>query len=469
MMYVSTRGKAAPAGFQEVLLAGLAPDGGLYMPQAWPALPSLPALTPGHYAAAAAFVMAPYMGGDPGHDELLALVSDAYAGWSHPDIAPLTEIGRDLFLLELFHGPTAAFKDFAMQVLSRLMERALKRAGSRTTILGATSGDTGAAAVEAFRGRQDIELFILFPHGRISNVQRKQMTTAPEDNIHAIAVEGTFDDAQNIVKTLLGDEDFRTRHALSAINSINWARIVAQTVYYYTAAAKLGPGARPNFTVPTGNFGDIFAGFAAQKMGLPTGRLVIATNENDILARTLETGRYEPRDVMPTDSPSMDIQISSNFERLLFEASGRNTAFVTGAMADLRAQGSFGIPPATLGPIRERFAAHRVTREEAAAAMNRLYRDTGKIVDPHTAVGLAAAQREQAREKGPMVVLSTAHPAKFPDAVKRAVGREPEVPAALQRCLEGRERFEIVPNSAAAIASYIDARVPRSGGATGFI
>ncbi len=469
MMYVSTRGKAAPAGFQEVLLAGLAPDGGLYMPEAWPALPSLPALAPGHYAAAAAFVMAPYMGGNPEHDELFALVSDAYAGWSHPDTAPLTQIGRDLFLLELFHGPTCAFKDFAMQVLSRLMERALKRNGSRITILGATSGDTGAAAVEAFRGRQDIELFILFPHGRISDVQRKQMTTAAEDNVHAIAVEGTFDDAQTIVKTLLGDEDFRTGHALSAINSINWARIVAQTVYYYTAAEKLGPESQPNFTVPTGNFGDIFAGFAALKMGLPSGKLVIATNENDILARTLETGRYEPRHVMPTDSPSMDIQISSNFERLLFEASGRDALFVTGAMADLRGAGSFGIPPATLAPIRERFAAHRVTREEAAVAMNRLFQDTGIIIDPHTAVGLAAAQREQARQKGPMVVLGTAHPAKFPDAVKRAIGREPEVPAALQRCLEGRERFEIMPNSATAIASYIDARSTHAGGVTSSI
>jgi threonine synthase len=469
MKYVSTRGKAAPAGFQEVLLAGLAPDGGLYMPQAWPTLPSLPALAPGHYAAAAAFVMAPFMGGNPEHDELLALVSEAYAGWSHPDTAPLTQIGPDLFLLELFHGPTSAFKDFAMQILSRLMERALKRTSSRTTILGATSGDTGAAAVEAFRGRKDIELFILFPHGRISDVQRKQMTTATEDNVHAIAVEGTFDDAQSIVKTLLGDEDFRTRHALSAINSINWARILAQTVYYYTAAEKLGPESRPNFTVPTGNFGDIFAGFAALKMGLPLGKLVIATNENDILARTLETGRYEPRDVMPTDSPSMDIQISSNFERLLFEASGRDASFVTGAMTDLRERGSFGIPPAALEPIREQFAAHRVTREEAAAAMNRLYQDTGIIIDPHSAVGLAAAQREQARQNGPMVVLSTAHPAKFPDAVKRATGREPEVPAALQRCLEGRERFEIMPNSASEIASYIDARATRAGGTTSFI
>lgn len=468
-MYVSTRGNAAPARFEEVLLAGLAPDGGLYMPQAWPNLPSLAALAPGHYAAAAAFVMAHFMDGDPGHDELLALVSDAYARWSHPDTAPLTQIGPDLFLLELFHGPTLAFKDFAMQILSRLMERALKRKGARTTILGATSGDTGAAAVEAFRGRQDIELFILFPHGRISDVQRKQMTTASEGNIHPIAVEGTFDDAQNIVKTLLGDEGFRKRHALSAINSINWARIAAQIVYYYTAAEKLGLASAPSFTVPTGNFGDIFAGSAALKMGLPLGKLVIATNENDILARTLETGRYELRDVTPTDSPSMDIQISSNFERLLFEASGRDASFVTGAMAELRSKGSFSVPSATLATIRERFAAHRVTRDEAASAMNRLFKDSGIVIDPHTAVGLAAAEREQARGSGPMVVLSTAHAAKFPDAVKRAIGREPEVPAALERCLAGRERFEILPNSAATIADYIDSHAARTGGVTNFL
>ncbi len=345
MMYVSTRGAAAPANFEEVLLAGLAPDGGLYMPHSWPVLPALPAEPTGHYAAAAAYVMEPFTGGNPAHAELFALVSDAYARFDHPDTAPLTQIGRDLFLLQLFHGPTLAFKDFAMQVLSRLMERALKRTGARTTILGATSGDTGAAAVEAFRGRQDIELFILFPDGRISDVQRKQMTTAQEDNIHPIAIGGTFDDAQAIVKTLFGDEHFRTRHALSAINSINWARIVAQTVYYYTACAKLGFNSAPSFSVPTGNFGDIFAGYAAHKMGLPMGRLVIATNENDILARALDTGRYEPRDVTPTDSPSMDIQISSNFERLLFEAAGRDAGLVSAAMASLRTEGWFDIPP----------------------------------------------------------------------------------------------------------------------------
>jgi threonine synthase len=414
----------------------------------------------GDYAAAAARVISPYTGGNPGYSELYGLVSDAYAGFGHPDTAPLTQIGADLFLLELFHGPTLAFKDFAMQVLSRLMERALRQTGARTTIIAATSGDTGAAAVEAFRGRRDIELFILFPNGRISDVQRKQMTTAEEDNIHAVAIDGTFDDAQAIVKTLLGDAEFRTRHTLSAINSINWVRIIAQTVYYYTASAKLGPGAQPSFSVPTGNFGDIFAGFAAGKMGLPMTRLVIATNENDILARALSSGRYEPRAVMPTDSPSMDIQVSSNFERLLFEASGRNASFVLNAMSSLRETGGFDIQPQTLSPIRERFAAHRVSRDEAALSMRRLFEDTGIIVDPHTAVGLAAAQREQDRTPGPMVVLGTAHPAKFPDAVKRATGRTAEIPERLQQRLGARERFTLLPNSAAAVADTINARLP---------
>ena len=456
MMYVSTRGAAAPADFEEVLLAGLAPDGGLYMPSSWPQLQPLPASPAGHYADAAAYVMGPYTGGNPRHADLSAIVSDAYAGFSDPETAPMHEIGPDLFLLELFHGPTLAFKDFAMQVLSRLMERALKRRGGRTTILGATSGDTGAAAVEAFRGRQDIELFILFPNGRISDVQRKQMTAAQEDNVHAIAIEGTFDDAQAIVKALFGDADFRARHTLSAINSINWVRIIAQTVYYYTAHGKLGPDAQPSFTVPTGNFGDIFAGFVASKMGLPMGRLVIATNENDILARALETGRYEPRQVMPTDSPSMDIQVSSNFERLLFEESGRDSSFVIQAMANLRDKGAFEIPPSVLAPMRERFSAYRANREEAASAMRWLFEERGMLIDPHTAVGLAAAQREQERRPGPMVVLGTAHPAKFPEAVKRATGRTADIPDRLQARLGGRERFKLLPNSAKAVADYIE-------------
>jgi threonine synthase len=458
MMYISTRGAAPEASFEDVLLAGLAPDGGLYMPVSWPRLDALPAAPSAHYSAAAAYVMAPYTAGNPGHADLFTLVSEAYAGFDHAETAPLKQIGDDLFLLELFHGPTLAFKDFAMQVLSRLMERALKRTGASTTILGATSGDTGAAAVEAFRGRQDIELFILFPEGRVSDVQRKQMTTAEEPNIHAIAIDGTFDDAQAIVKTLFGDEEFRNRYKLSAINSINWARIIAQAVYYYTACAKLGPASRPSFSVPTGNFGDIFAGFAASKMGLPLGRLVIATNENDILARALATGQYRPRGVLPTDSPSMDIQISSNFERLLFEESGRDASLVTHAMSDLREKGGFDIPSATLSRIREQFCAHRVSREEAAIAMKTLLGENGLLVDPHTAVGLVAAQKEQERVSGPMVVLGTAHPAKFPEAVKRATGRVADVPDRLQRCLGGRERFRVLPNSATAVADYIRAR-----------
>ncbi len=466
MKYVSTRGAAPAADFQEVLLAGLAPDGGLYLPDVWPDLDSLPA-EPTKYAAAAAYVMAPFTDGNPAQAELFYLADDAYARFSHPEAAPLTEIGPDLFLLELFHGPTLAFKDFAMQVLSRLMERALKRTGRKATILGATSGDTGAAAVEAFRGREDIELFILFPHGRISDVQRKQMTAAPEENIHSIAIGGTFDDAQAIVKELFGDHEFRLRHSLSAINSINWARIIAQTVYYYTACAKVGPASRPSFSVPTGNFGDIFAGFAADKMGLPLGRLVIATNENDILARALETGRYEPRTVTPTDSPSMDIQISSNFERLLFEATGRDASFIVSAMRNLREKGWFEIPPAALRSMKERFSAYRVTRQEAAAAMKRLFQQTGMIIDPHTAVGLVAAQREQERRGGPMIVLGTAHPAKFPEAVQRAIGRLPAVPAVLEKCLRMPERFAQLPYSASEVRRYISSHAVSAGRASG--
>ena len=457
MAYVSTRQSSPEVSFEEALLAGLAPDGGLYMPSSWPKLEQLDEPARAKYETAAAAVMAPYTGENPDVAELSSLVARAYSQFAHPDIAPLKEIGPDLFLLELFHGPTFAFKDFAMQVLSLMMERALNRKGMRTTILGATSGDTGAAAVEAFRGRKDIELFILFPHGRISDVQRRQMTTAAEGNIHAIAIEGTFDDAQTIVKSLFGDAEFRARHALSAINSINWARIIAQAVYYFTSAAKLRSAIPPSFTVPTGNFGDIFAGYAAHKMGLPLDKLVIATNENDILARTLATGRYEPRAVFASDSPSMDIQISSNFERLLFEASGRDAGFIQHAMSRLRDQGAFDIPKETLATIRNRFSAHRVTRDEAAAAMRALYDEMGYLADPHTAVGLAAAKKElaSAEGKGPMVVLSTAHPAKFPDAVRRATGQTPECPEKLRRCLTGEERFTVLPNSAAEVANYI--------------
>ncbi len=456
MKYLSTRGQTEPVSFNTALMTGLAPDGGLYLPESWPGLSAVPQSKP--YRDAALQVMAPFLGGEIETDEFATLLSHAYENFSSTEPAPLREIGKDLYILELFHGPTLAFKDFAMQVLARLMERSLKRGGSRMTIVGATSGDTGAAAVEAFRGREDIEVYILYPHGRVSDVQRRQMTTAAEDNIHILAVEGSFDDAQAIVKALFNDQAFRTRHALSAINSINWARIMAQAVYYFTATAELSAARPLQFAVPTGNFGDVFAGYVAHKMGLPLDRLVVATNENDILARALKTGVYEPLGVHQTDSPSMDIQVSSNFERLLFEASSRDFGFVRSCMAKLRDEGRFSIRADVLTAMRGLFSAHRVTMDEAALAMRELERETGYIVDPHTAVGLVAAKREQAaRDGGPMVVLGTAHPAKFPDAIRRAVGRSPEVPHRLGACMAGIERFKIVPNSVAAVEAVINA------------
>jgi len=462
MNYISTRGAAPKVGFQDALLSGLAPDGGLYMPEFWPSLPNPQRIGFGPYESAALAVTAPFMTPDFETAELMALFSAAYGNFDHPEIAPLEAIGDELYVLELFHGPTLAFKDFAMQVLSRLMERALKRTGRRTTIVGATSGDTGAAAVEAFRGRDDIELFILFPHGRISDVQRRQMTTATEENVHVIALEGTFDDAQAIVKALFGDADLRRKYSLSAINSINWARIIAQTVYYFTASAKLGSGQAPDFAVPTGNFGDIFAGYGAKRMGLPVGNLIIATNENDILARALATGRYEPRGVHPTDSPSMDIQVSSNFERLLFEVSGRDPEFIDHAMAKLKDDGYFEIPADMLNAMRQDFSAYKVTRNEAASAMRALDAETGYSIDPHTAVGLAAAQKRSVAQglNAPTILLATAHPAKFPEAVQRATGKTPRLPDRLHHLLEGKESFSVLPNSVAAVADYMKAKSP---------
>lgn len=458
-MYVSTRGAAPSLGFEDVLLTGLAADGGLYVPEAWPRLTDaeIAALRGLRYQDQAKAIIGRFTGPDFSPDELAQVIDEAYAGFDAPEIAPLVPLGQDFHLLELFHGPTFAFKDFAMQVLARLMDRALSRRGRRATILGATSGDTGAAAVEAFRGREEIDLFILFPHGRISDVQRRQMTTAPESNIHAVAIEGTFDDAQAIVKTLFNDQSFARAHELSAINSINWARIMAQAVYYFTAALQLGaPEKFVSFSVPTGNFGDVFAGYVAHMMGLPLLRLIVATNENDILTRALKNGRYEPRGVVPTDSPSMDIQVSSNFERLLFEASGRDSQFVRACMERLSGEGGFDIPGEVLASMREKFTAFRASREESSAAMKRLKDAAGIVIDPHTAVGLAAAEQyraEGARE--PVVVLGTAHPAKFPDAVARATGSMPETPPRLSRILTTKERYVVLPNQAAEVAGYI--------------
>ena len=461
MHYLSTRGDAPVLDFNGAMMTGLAADGGLYMPAVWPRLAGsdIAALAGRSYAETAVAVMRLFIGEAIDPAELERLTASAYAGFRHKALAPLVQIGDNEFVLELFHGPTLAFKDFAMQVLSRLMERELRRKGGRLTIIGATSGDTGAAAIEAFKGRTGIDIFILYPHGRVSEVQRRQMTTAAGGgNVHALAIDGTFDDCQAIVKALFNDAPFRIRHALSAVNSINWARIVAQIPYYVHAAVALGaPHRSVNFVVPTGNFGDIFAAYAAKRMGLPIERLVIATNANDILARTLASGVYERRSVVATSSPSMDIQVSSNFERLIFEAAGRDPARVRALMENLRKSGSFRLGEEELEAIRSDFSAHAADEDEVAHTMKATLKESNYLADPHTAVGLAAAHRAfKGRDAVPVVTLATAHPAKFPDAVRSATGLEARLPAGLSAILEAKEHFQILENDVSAVADVID-------------
>jgi len=466
VQYVSTRGAAPILGFADALLTGLARDGGLYTPLTLPALrpDDIRALRRLPYHRAAMRVMSEFVGDDFSASELEAITVDAYVGFRHAATAPLVQIEPNLFALELFHGPTLAFKDFAMQWLGRAMNRVLADRGERATILGATSGDTGAAAIEAFGGLARTDVYILYPQGRVSDVQRRQMTTVGKANVHALAIEGTFDDCQRIVKDLFGDLGFRDAMRLSGVNSINWARILAQVVYYFVAAVALGaPDRAISFAVPTGNFGDILAGYYAKRMGLPIERLIIATNENDILARTLATGRYAPRGVKATQSPSMDIQVSSNFERLLFEASGQDAEGVRKLMTQLAADGSFAIPGATLGRIRADFGAERVDEAQCAAEMTRVYRDCALIVDPHSAVGIGAARRALGRAPStPMAALGTAHPAKFPEAVEAATGVRPPLPAHLADLMERPETIVVLPNDKAAVARYLHetARAP---------
>ena len=395
---------------------------------------------------------------------LETVLEEAYGSFHHPAVAPLRQIAPNSFILELFHGPTLAFKDLAMQVVARLMNRALLRKGAHATVIGATSGDTGAAAIEAFRGLEAIDIFILHPKGRISDVQRRQMTTATEENVHNIAVEGTFDDCQGIVKSLFADLALRDRLELTGINSINFARILAQIAYYFTAAVSLGAPYRPvAFTVPTGNFGDIFAGYAARAMGLPVARLVIATNLNDSLPRALSSGIYEPKGVIATSSPSMDIQLASNFERLLFELAGRDPARVRSLMGELRKTGAFRLNETELAGLRELFSAHAIGEHETEMTIRGLVEETGALVDPHTAVAVAASREESGLGAIPMVVLSTAHPAKFPEAVERACGRVPEQPERLRLRLGQHERCAMLPNDFAAVASFIETNA-RAGG-----
>jgi threonine synthase len=429
--YISTRGEAPPLGFGEAMLAGLARDGGLYVPDAWPRLaPSAIAGLAGQpYAEVAVEVIRPFVGDAIADADLARMVREAYGSFRHPAVAPLVQLGPGDFVLELFHGPTLAFKDIAMQLLGRLMDHGLAVRGERSTVVVATSGDTGGAAVEAFRGRAAIDLFVLFPDGRVSDVQRRMMTTATDDNVHAIAIEGTFDDCQALAKAMFNHHAFRDRVGLSGVNSINWARIAAQVVYYFTAAVALGaPHRRVAFTVPTGNFGDIYAGYVALSMGLPIDRLVIATNVNDILPRTLATGAYELREVVPTASPSMDIQVASNFERILFEIYERDAAAVRALMGSLTQSRRFLLTAEALSRLRATFSADRADTDETAAAIRTVLRESGHFIDPHTAVGVAVAEKETRDPSVPMVVLGTAHAAKFPDAMEAACGVRPLLP-----------------------------------------
>ena len=470
MHYVSTRGEAPALGFVDVTLAGLAHDGGLYVPDVWPQLDAatISGFAGRPYPEVAVDVIRPFVDGAIEDFDLARMAGEAYGAFRHPAVTPLVQLGVNNFLLELFHGPTLAFKDLAMQLLARLIDHMLAKRGERSTIVVATSGDTGGAAVEAFRGRSQVDVIVLFPRGRISEVQRRMITTAEDDNVHALAVDGTFDDCQSIVKGMFNHQAFRDRVRLSGVNSINFARIVAQVVYYFTAAVVLGaPHRKVAFTVPTGNFGDVFAGYVAARMGLPIDRLVVATNVNDILARTLATGSYELREVVATTSPSMDIQVSSNFERLLFDAYGRDSKPVCAAMASLAQSRRFSVSARALSEMRALFTADRADEEETAAAIRTVLRETGTIVDPHTAVALAVAEKEIRDPSVPMVVLSTAHAAKFPDAVEAACGLRPALPEWLSDLESRTERITALPSDQAAVEHFIlgVSRAAREGAA----
>ncbi len=460
MRYVSTRGAAPVLSFEEAMMTGLARDGGLYVPDTVPTMSpdEIAALAGRPYEEIAFAVMRPYLGDTFADDTFRNLIASAYAGFGHPARAPLKQLAPDHFLLELFHGPTLAFKDFAMQLIGQMMQAALARSGNRITIVGATSGDTGSAAIEAFRGLSNVDVFILFPHGRVSEVQRRQMTTPTESNVQALALHGDFDDCQARVKDMFNDFAFRDAVGLAGVNSINWARVLAQVVYYFSAATSLGaPHRAVDFTVPTGNFGDIFAGHIAREMGLPIEKLVIATNQNDILHRTLATGEYRTEGVRPSISPSMDIQVSSNFERLLFEAYGRDGAAVAQQMEALKTAGAFSVSQGALEYLREGFASGRASDAETTAAIARTLAATGELLCPHSAVGVHVA--EQHLSTNPMVTLATAHPAKFPDAVAEATGIRPSLPPRMADLFDRAERVTEVTNGLGAIESLIRERI----------
>ena len=458
MRYVSTRGRAPILDFEGVLLAGLASDGGLYVPERWPMLTrdELASFRGRDYAEVAHAVISRFVGDSIEPSTLRSLVGEAYTGFGHAAVAPLAQLGANHWLLELFHGPTLAFKDIALQVLGRLYDHVLERHDARTTIVGATSGDTGSAAIEAIRGRERATIFILHPAGRVSEVQRRQMTTADAANVHNIAIEGTFDDCQAMLKAMFADDAFRDALRLSGVNSINWARIVPQVVYYITSALALGsPEVPVSFSVPSGNFGDVFAGFVAQRMGLPVERLVVASNENDILTRALTTGDHRLTEVTPTLSPSMDIQVSSNFERLLFEMHDRDAEYTAGLMRQLAERRGFRIGAVAAATVRSLFHADRCTESETIRTIASVHRDTGMVIDPHTAVGVAVAERLRGARGTPMITLATAHPAKFPDAVEHAIGLRPALPDRLADLHDRKEHFTTLPNDLPTVMAHI--------------
>lgn len=446
MKYVSTRGSAPILGFGDVLLTGLASDGGLYVPETWPSLDAALWSIERPYKDVAVEVMWPYVDGSIERAEFEAIVAEAYASFDHPDVCPVVDL-EELHLLELFWGPTLAFKDVALQLVGRLFDHELQRRGERATIVVATSGDTGSAAIEACVGRETLDIVVLHPAGRVSEVQRRQMTTVDVPNVHNVAIEGTFDDCQDLVKALFADEAFRARVRLSAMNSINWARVMAQVVYYVTATARLG---RSSFTVPSGNFGNVFAGWIAERMGLPIDQLVIASNRNDILARWASSGSLVAEEVIPTLSPSMDIQVSSNHERLLFELNGRDGARTAELLQRFRGVGSVE------APHDRRFDAATVDDEQTLSIIRSVHDATGMLVDPHTAVGIGAARAVRRDSDVPMVCLATAHPAKFPDAVEQSTGVRPPLPARLADLLDREERYDVLPAEVGAVAAHVE-------------
>lgn len=455
-VYISTRGDKAPKSFTDVLLAGMAPDGGLYVPVEWPKI-DFAAMRGLSYTDLAYRIIHPFVNGEIPDADLKIIIDRVYGkNFNHPAVAPLVELGPDLWVMELFHGPTLAFKDYALQLLGALFDYMLEKRRERVTIVGATSGDTGSAAIEACKNCKHIDIFILHPKGRTSEVQRRQMTTVDSPNVHNIALEGNFDDCQNAVKAMFADEKFRSEMNLSAVNSINFARIMAQIVYYIAAGLALGaPERKVTFAVPTGNFGNVYAAYCAMQMGFPIEKLIIGSNRNDILTRFFETGKMAALAVEPSLSPSMDIQVSSNFERFLFDLLGRNPDDLRGKMNSFKQSGEFGVTDAQIAHARSIFSARRCSDEQTSAVIADCYKETGYLIDPHTAVGLHAAKQAGKADGVPVISLACAHPAKFPDAVEKATGIRPSLPPHLSDLYERKEIFTVLPNDIGKVQSFV--------------